>query len=75
MNQNKINAFQEDIEKHGEIHVVMEERDKELEIRNNENVEFDEPSSGLFTIESHNTVHRFQYDRIVDWYIPEDIWH
>lgn len=75
MNQNKIDAFKDDVEQHGEIHVVMEERDRELEIRNNNNVDWDEPCDGLFTIEFNSQIHRFQYDRVVDWYVPEEIWH
>ena len=66
--------LQADVDQHGEVHATIEEHDAELEIRRGQ-VHWDTPSERCFTLRSHGELHTFQYDRVVNWYTPQDIWH
>lgn len=64
-------TLQEDVEAYGEAHVTMEQHDEELEIRHGQ-VRWGDTT---FSIITHGRMHVFSVDRIVDYYLPEEIWH
>lgn len=68
-----MHALRNAVEEYGEVHAVIEDEDRELEIRRGQ-VEWETPSSGYFAIESNGEMYTFSYDRVVYFYRPEEIW-
>lgn len=61
-----------DVSDIGEVHAVIEEHDKDLEIRDGQ-VDW---GKHQFTIDVPGHGERnFEYDRVIDWYEPDEMWH
>lgn len=75
MNDDEISTFEDALDEHGELHVQMEERDAELEVRKGQYDPQHRSASGVFTMWKHGQPHDFRFDRIVDWYEPHELWH
>lgn len=61
-----------DLEAHGELHAIVEEHDDELELRLGQT---DIMEDGRILVTSYGETHVFHCDRIVSYYMPEEIWH
>jgi len=74
-------VLHQDVLKHGEAHVIVDEHDSvggedsdhELEVRKGTTV-FDY-DVGLITIEGADTIQRIGMDAIVRWYLPKEYAH
>lgn len=75
MDQSEIDAFEDALlDEHGELHVIMEELDDELEVRMGQYDPDHRDADNLFTLWKHGQEHTFSYDRIVNWYKPEKLY-
>lgn len=66
-----IEQLQADVEEHGEVHAIVEEEDKEVEIRQG-TATFGED---VLTLDNGQTTKPIATDRIVSWYKPVSFYH
>lgn len=65
--------LKEAVQKHGEVHVEMEEIAEEVELRRGP-TEFDDESK-RFAVEGPDTTHYFDFGHVVSWYRPYQVFH
>lgn len=68
-----IQAMKDDVEEAGEVHAVIEEHDKELEIRKGQ-VSW-HLADGYFCVATATDEVMLEADRVVSYYVPSEIWH
>lgn len=73
MSHDLIKRLESDVQKHGEVHAVIEEHDDELEVRQG-TTDFDY-QDGVITVDDGTTLHRVGMDRVVRWYFPVEAFH
>lgn len=68
-----LSAMKADVDEAGEVHAVIEEHDKELEIRKGQvNWHLDD---GYFCVATATDEIMVGADRVVSYYVPSEIWH
>jgi len=67
----QIVIMEQDVDRHGEVHAVVEECDQEVEIRQGTaNFEY---MHGVITLDPPSQpLERIGMGRIISWYLPED---
>jgi hypothetical protein len=65
--------LKDDIERHGEVHATFETVDKEVELRLGTTKINVQPS--LIEVYDGDQWVAFRADKLVDWYVPMDVYH
>lgn len=74
MDDELIIQLKEDVATIGEVHAVIEEHEKDLEVREGQ-VTWDHPTDGSFAVETRTDYVEMPYDRVIRWYVPDGVWH
>ena len=65
-------AMKTAVDDNGEVHAILEEHDKELEVRAGQLVDVD---ADHFAVATRSEKYVVAKDRIVSFYVPQEIWH
>lgn len=66
-------ALEDVLDREGEVHAVLEEHDRELEIRKGQ---FDrQPGKATFAVHTSVGSQYIDKERLIRYYVPQEIWH
>lgn len=70
----RMKEMKDQVDEHGEVHAVVEEHDRELEVRQGMAVfDFDRGLIRFFGDENKESP-TVMFDSIIDWYKPKSVW-
>lgn len=75
MDHTEKQAFKRALESHGELHVSLDGRERELEVRCGQFDDEHRETPGTFTLWSRSQPHTFRWDDVQDYYEPHGLWH